>query len=139
MAVTSTPVFPQTIKNSFAKIVTADASTFKTLYTGGANGSRIDLLLVTSTDTTARDVQLVIQASGVDYILGTISIPINSGNTNAITHLSVFQNSIFPGLNVDAIGNRVLYLESGIILKAKTLTTVTAAKEVNFIVQGADF
>jgi hypothetical protein len=139
MAGTATPIFPQTVKTYAAQILPADASGVKALVTGGANGSKVESLNIASTDSTARDVQLVMTISSVVYVLGTISIPANAGNTNTIPSVDAFRSGQWPSLSYDASGNRILYVASGAVLGIKALTTVTAAKEIDAIACGGDF
>jgi hypothetical protein len=136
---TATPIFPQTIVTSVAKIAPADASNLKTLYTASANGSRIDSIIVTSTDTNSRDLQFIVTISGVDYILGTITIPANTGTNNSTPIKSVLENAQFAGLPSDVNGNHYTMLASGAVLKVKSLSTVTTAKEISIFAQGGNF
>lgn len=140
MAVTATPIFIQTVGSGFAQIAPADTTTLKTLYTAGTNGSRLDNILVTSTDTATRDLQFVITISAVDYVLGTVTAPINTGFTASVPVLSVFRHANFNvALSQDVNGNYSLNLPIGAVLKVKTLTTVTTAKVISIICQGGDF
>lgn len=136
---TATPVFPQTIQSVATKFVPADTTTLKTIFTPGANGSLINRIWITSTDTSARDFQLYVTISGTDYILGTLSIPANSGNTNAVPQVGVFESSQFPNMFLDNNGNKIMRLASGSVLKAKMLSSITSAKEVSVFIQGGDF
>ena len=139
MAGTSTPIYPQTLKNYVVQIANADASTLKTLVTGATNGTKIECINVTTTDTTARDVQLYITISAVDYLLGTVNIPANSGNTNALVSVNLLTALNFPSCAVDANGNRYVYVANGATLRVSSLTTVTSAKVINFVASGGDF
>ncbi len=139
MATVATPIFPQVIKTGVAQIAPADTTTLKTLLTADADGTRIDNIFVTSTDTSARDLQFVVTISAVDYIIGTLSIPANSGNTNALPIIGVFSHSQFIGLSNDVNGNKVLFLGTGAVLKVKSLTTLTAAKVISIIAQCGDY
>lgn len=140
MAVTNTPIFPQTISNfSAVQILPADTTTLKTLVTAGANGSKVENIIVNSTDTANKDLQLVVTKGGVDYPLATIQIPLNAGNTNAIIPVSLFQHAMLVGLNTDNNGNKYLYLGSGSVLKAKVTASVTAAKVISLFPQGGDY
>jgi hypothetical protein len=139
MAGTATPVFPQTIKNYVAQILPADASNVKTLVTGATNGTKIEAITVASTDTTARDVQLVLTISSVTYVLATVQIPITAGNTNSAPAVDVLRHTQWPGLSYDANGNKILYVANGAVLGIKSLTTVTAAKEIDALAIGGDF
>ena len=140
MAVTSTPIFPQVISAGFYQLVPADTTTLKTLFTAGANGSRIDNILVTSTDTGSKDLQFVITYSAVDYVVGTLSIPALSGFTAAVVPVLVFNHANFSSyLGVDANGNKMLFLPIGAVLKVKALSTVTVAKVISVNCQGGDF
>lgn len=140
MAGTATPIFQQSIKNGAVQIASSDASNLKTIVTPGTNGSKVENLLVTSTDSSARDLQLIVTKGGVDYILGTISVPANTGNTNGVTPINFFAHAnMLNYLNVDNNGNRFLFLENGSVLKAKTLTTVTSTRVLNLFAQYGDY
>lgn len=140
MAGTATPIFPQLISNfSAVQILPADTTTLKTIVTAGVNGSKVENILVQSTDTSAKDIQIVVSKGGTDFPLATISIPANSGNTNILMPISLFQHAMLIGLNTDAYGNKYLYLGSGSVLKAKALTTVTATKAISIFPQGGDY
>jgi hypothetical protein len=136
---TATPIFPQTVKNFVAQVLPADASGKKTLVTGATNGTKVEAIMVASTDTSARDLQLILTISSVDYVLTTVSIPLTAGFINSAPSIDILRNAQFPGLAYDANGNKVLYVASGAVLSVKTLTTVTAAKEVDVFGYGADF
>jgi hypothetical protein len=140
MSVTATPIFPQTITTGVAQIALADTTTLKTLYTAGANGSKIDNILVTSTDTASRDLQLVVTISAVDYIIGTFSVPANSGNTNSLVTLNALAHpQLVNALSVDNNGNRCLFLATGAVLKVKSLANVTSARVISLVAQGGNF
>lgn len=134
---TATPVFAQTIAVGNAKIVNADASTLKTILTAGTNGTLIDSIVVSSDDTSARDMQFWTTTGGVDYLLFTMSIPANSGFTSSVSILSVLDNTRTGSSTaplgwylLDSNGNKLFRLAAGEILKAKMLTSVTAAKTI---------
>lgn len=133
MAVTATPIFPQTIKNYTAQILPADTTTKKTLCTGATNGTRIDAINVASTDTSNRDLQFWLNNGSVDLLLCTVQAPLNAGNTNAVPSVDVLRSSQFPGLSYDANGNRILYVANGNVLKVACTGTVTAAKEIDIV------
>lgn len=137
---TATPIFPQTVKQGAVQILPADTTSLKTIYTAPANGSRVDNILITSTDTSSKDIQLVVTISSTDYVLGTIAVPANSGFTNSVVSLNMLAHSnLTSALNSDNNGNKYLFLASGSILKIKALTTVTAAKAINVVAQIGDF
>lgn len=146
MAGTATPIFPQTIKNYVAQILPADTTTLKTLVTGATNGTKVEMINIASTDTSARDVQFWLDVSGTTYLMTTLSIPANSGNTNALLPQGLLASLVatspylpFFQFPLDSNGNRYLYIASGSILKVKVLVAVTAAKEIDFVVQAGDF
>lgn len=136
---TPTPIFPQTIKTGVAQIAPADTTTLKTLVTAAANGTRIDNIFVTSTDTSSKDLQFVVTISSVDYVVGTLSIPANSGFTNSVPVVSVLAHSQFVAMNTDQNGNKNLYLASGAVLKVKSLTNVSTSKVISIIAQCGEY
>jgi len=139
MAGTATPIYPQLHTTPSVQILPADTTTLKTLLTAGANGSLINRIWVTSTDTAAKDLQFYVTISAVDYLIGTLSIPANSGNTNALPQVGVFESTQFPAMFIDNNGNKIMRLASGAVLKVKALTTVTSAKIINVVCQAGDF
>lgn len=139
MAGTSTPIFPQTVKNWVAQILPATASNKVTLVTGATNGSKVESINVASTDTTARDLQLILTISAVDYVIGTLSVLANTGFTNAVPSINIMNHSQLPIFSYDNNGNRYLYVANGAVLSVKSLTTVTTAKELDIFAFGGDF
>jgi hypothetical protein len=139
MAVTSTPIFPQLIQSPAVQILPADTTTLKTLITAGADGTIVNELLISSTDTSARDLAVYLTISAVDYLIGTISVPANAGFTNAVPSVGFFDSANLTFLQTDNNGHKFLMLGSGAVLKVKTLTTVTAAKIINVIAQSGNF
>lgn len=139
MAVTSTPVFPQTILSPVVQILPADTTSLKTIYTAGSNGGVVMAILVGSTDTSSKDIQFYLTIGGTDYLLSTLAIAANSGFTNSVPMISVFASTQFANMLVDVNGNKALYMTAAAVLKVKALTTVTAAKAINIIAQCGDF
>lgn len=139
MTVTATPIYPQTIKDYPIQILPADTTTLKTICAGATNGTKIESIIVTSTDTSARDVALYKTISAVDYLLGTVSIPITAGFTNAIPSIDLLNNPQIPGICVDAFGNKYILVASGTTLKIAALVTVTTAKAISITASGGDY
>jgi hypothetical protein len=131
---TATPIFPQTIVNSPTTINNASGTSAVTLYTAPAAGARIDKLILTSTDTSARDLQLAVSGN----LIGTVSVPIGAGNTSGVAAKDAFAdpNIVLP---VDAFGNKVLYLANGQTLQAIMPVAVTAAKAIVATPLGGSF
>jgi len=139
MAVTSTPIFPQAINLGIGTIANADGTAVKTVFTAGANGSKVEAITVSSTDTSNRDLLVYVTRGGTNYLLCTVNILANSGNANNVAPVDVFRASMVPGLSYDAFGNRCLYLKSGDTLTVSAGTTVTSAKTITIVAQGGDF
>ena len=129
------PVFFGTIKNAAVQIVNADGVTLKTLYTAPTNGGKVEAIAISSSDTVARDIQLVVTKGAVDYVIGTISIPITAGQVAATPAIDGLQASASPWVRSDENGNPFLLLENGSVLKVKTLVTVTTALALQFFAQ----
>lgn len=128
-------VFFQNAFSAEVQILPADTTVLKTVATLSAF-TRITQILVTSTDTAAKDIQLVATISGTDYILGTFAIPLRSGDTNAAPTVQLLKSSQWGDLNNDISNNKVLDLKSGAVLKVKAGTTVTAAKVISIVITG---
>ena len=139
MAVTNTPIYPQTITGNYIAWVPGDAQALRTLYTGNTNGSWVSSILLGSTDTTSRDFQISIVSGGTTVYIGTISCLLNSGFTNAVPSIQALRHAQIPGLLLDPQGNPGIYLASGAVLQANILTTITANKTITAYVQAGDF
>lgn len=140
MAKTPTPALPQSPKNSKVQILPADASGLKTVYTGGAEGSKISSIIATSSDTSARDVQIGITTGGTFFPLGTVSVPITAGQVTGTPAVNLLDPTVIKGLPLDNDGQPYIFLSSASdTLQVKALTTVTTAKEIDIIAFGADF
>jgi hypothetical protein len=139
MAVTATPIYPQAVNAKQQVIVNADGTTIKALYAAGSNGSRITNINVTNTDTGAYTLQLFVQISSTDYLLGSVSIPLSAGNTNAAPTINCLNNSQMPSLPRDAQGNPFIDLPASSTLRIATTGTVASTKTVTAVAFGVDF
>lgn len=133
MAVTTTPAYLQTAQDFQVQILPADTTANKTLVTAGTDGTKVLAIMVTSTDTSARDIQLKKTVGGTDYIIGTFSIPITAGFINSTPSVNLFNHTQMPYLPRDANGNPFIQLKTGTTLTVASLTTVTAAKLINVV------
>src|SRR5271166_5250101 len=150
MTVTSTPIFAQTpwtkaaaLQNgtnayTFAAAQSA-ATNLVSLVAGGTNGSLVEAINVTSSDTSARDLVLVLYNGTYNFPLMTISIPATAGFTNSIPVIDLFRNAQSAAFPIDVNGNRYLYIPSGSTLYVGTLTQITSAKQINVTAVGADY
>jgi hypothetical protein len=139
MAVTSTPIFPQTIQNWGVQILPADTTAKKTLVTGGTNGTKIESINVASDDTAAKNLILYLSDGTTDYLLTWVNIPATSGFTTSNPSVAVLQNTQLPSTDYDSNGNKVFFLKSGWIIKVAVSAAVTTAKTIHITASGADF
>lgn len=139
MAGTATPIYPQTINVGVAAIANADAQTYKTIATGGTNGTKIESLIVSSSDTSARDITVNLTRSAVNYQLAQISIPATAGYLDTVPSVDIMRSAFLPGTAYDSNGNKYLYLKSGDTLTINAPVTVTTAKTIQAVASGGDF
>jgi hypothetical protein len=133
MAGTSTPIFPQSVKNGKVQIANADAQSQKTVYTAAANGDKVTSLVAVSTDTSARDVQISITNGGTSYPIGTTSVPAGAGNASSTPSVNMINQVNIPGLAYDSDGNPYIHLVTGDTLTVSALTTVTSGKLITVV------
>lgn len=145
---TTTPnsiITPQTPKITPQNFVqgTDSAGTYKTLFTAGTDGSKITGIVASSTDGSATHVlTLVLTRSATDYIIGSYTIPINSGTSGSAVNVDLLNGgpaNLIVGLPVDNDGQKYLFLESGDTLRATFATALTSSTRINIITIGADF
>lgn len=139
MAVTNTPIFPQALNTGIVQILAADTQTYKTLFTAGVNGSKVEAIFMSSNDTSARDVTLNITRSASNFQISQINIPLTAGFLNSAPSVNIMGNSQVVGLPRDPNGNPYIYLKSGDTLTINAPVTLTAAKSITAIAMGGDF
>jgi hypothetical protein len=131
--------FTQTSKLSGVKILPADTTALKTLFTAGSNDAIVKAINVQSTDTAARVVQLWVNDGTTDFLIGSVNIPLRSGDNGTAATIDLLGGTLMPSLPYDANGKRVLLLPAGYILKVNSQATVTAAKEITFVCMAEDY
>lgn len=139
MAVSNLPIFPQALNLGVQTIVNADGTTPKTVFTAGANGSKVETIEISSTDTTNRDVQLFVTRSATNYLMATVQVKASAGNANNVPSTNILGSTQLPAIAADANGNPTLFLKSGDTLSIGTTTAVTAGKTITIITNGGDF
>lgn len=134
MAVTATPIFPQSIVNS--TVVIPGTTTTQTLITAGTNGTKVENISVSSTCASNVTINLYLTISATQYLLTQYNIPANSGNSTTIPAVSLLNNTQIS-LNYDNNGNKYYLLASGSSLQATATATFTG--NVTFASQGDAF
>ena len=129
----SVPTLPVGVKTNAVTIVNADASNLKTILTADGTFWDVIALSATSDDTSDRLLQLYVTISGTDYLIGTVNVPTLSGTTASAPAVNLLASANIAQAVYDALGNRILRLDTGIVLKVKSTTTVTSAKTVTIV------
>jgi hypothetical protein len=143
------PTLVRQPQNGKVQIANSDGQSQKAVYVAGANGSKIVGLISASTDTAAHDVQLSINVGGTNtagtvgggsnYPLGTIAVAAGAGNSSSVGSANLLSPVSLAGVPFDSDGNPYILLQSGDILVASSLVTVTAAKLITVSAIGGDF
>lgn len=131
MAGNNNPIFEAAPNVQGTQFAAADTTTKKTLYTAGANGSRVDAISVCSNDTSAVNLAFYVHDGSTDFYIGNVVVPIGSGYT---TVAKVDGLSALLGANLD-----YLPMKAGDLLKAACLVTMTALKTCDVVVLGGDY
>lgn len=143
--VTSTAIFPQSL---FSKVVqfssTSSTSVPTALISAQVNGCKIEQILISSTDTAARDLYFYVNAGSTNYQISNISIPITAGVADTVPTVSLFKatsgGSVMLPLSTDANGDPYLYLDPFTSLYAQPSPSgITASKTINILAMGGAF
>lgn len=136
-------IWPQTPNRGIVQFLqgTDVAGTYKTLYTGGANGSVCRAMSANTNDASAAHlvtVQLVNAA--VKYGGTAVNVPISSGFASGAPPVNLMSATNWPGLPVDGPGNPYFYLASASdTLQATFATALTASAVLNINAVCTDF
>ena len=125
------PIFELTPQCTGQTFVNADSTNLKTLFTSGAEGSRIDSIVVCSNDTAAMNLAFYIGDGAADYYIGNVVVPIGSGYTTVV--------KVDALLTLKPAFQNFLPLHHGYTLKANVVVAVTAAKTITVVVLAGDF
>lgn len=136
-------IAPQTPNIGATKFLqgTDSPGTYKTIYTGAANGSKCFALFATTNDDSAsHQLTIRITTGGNPYDATVYTFPVFGGPANLFnTSVNLMSSIVWPGLPTDVAGNSYIYLKSGDILGATFATALTATNQINFIAFCGDF
>jgi hypothetical protein len=132
---------PKAANNSAVTFVNADGTAYKTVFTAAADDSDLKALIVASNDTSAVNIEISVTRSAVDYVIGTVNVPIGAGMsaTGAQPAVDLLNSSSMPGLPLDSAGKRYLPLKTGDTVKVRPLAAVTSTKTVYVTALGQDY
>lgn len=128
MAANTIPIFPLAARFEVATISNSDTTSKKLLFTAGIDGSRINSIGVSSTDTAAATLMFYLSkdSGSTFYLLGTIAIP------------AAYQGLVQSGIPCFDSSKGIAIPASASIYVA-ALATVTADKTLNFSALGSDY
>ena len=138
MAQNVNPTFVKTPNWGATQITTGTGSSgVVTIYTGGANGSKIPALMAVSIGTTSVfDVQWGVSSGGTLFIHGTASVAVSAGSSDTVPTTNLMSNSNVP-LALDSDGNPYIFLpSSAYTVQAKspaTSSTWATGSAINLI------
>lgn len=136
MAKQGTVFQPKTFNHGKVTIVNADGSTEKAVFVGGADDSVLKSLVLCSNDTSDREIQLLLYDGTNSFVIGTVNVPLGAGTVAGTPPVDGLP---FVWLSLDSNGKKQLQVKNGFSLRAKALTTVTAAKAITIVAFGNDY
>lgn len=131
--------FTQDIANPIKRLNNANGTTPVTVYTASTNDAVLKSIIVTSTDTSAVNLQVFVDDGTTVGLLGTVRIPAASGTDGATASVDLLNSSLLPGLPMDMNGRRILPLQAGYILKVAPLVAITATKQVDIFCANEEY
>lgn len=130
MAANTNPAFPKGPRTEGVTIVNADGTAFEDCVVAGAEGTRIDQLIVTTDETVANVLQFAIKkGAGADMPIGEVDVPAGSGTAGTGSPTVNVLEAFGPWL--DSRG--CLFLGPTAVLRVRAKTAVAAAKTTNVI------
>jgi hypothetical protein len=130
MATTNT--FPKDRVGFATKFANADGTNIKVIFDNstGAKAVRLEMLTICSDDTSVRNIQFSRLISAVDYLIGTINIPVAAGTDGVVPRVTGLSSSTTGIGALDADGIYVCWVPAGQKLDAKMLVAVTTDKTI---------
>lgn len=138
MPKTYTCPFTQSVNAQVPQVfANADGNTVKTIFTAGADDSRVYSVLLNSTDSSDRTLQIYISDGTTNFELRRITVTANAGISVTVPIISALSGLDLP---FDSVGNRYLPVRRNFQLRANIIgTAVTAGQQIEVITIGEDF
>lgn len=130
MAANTNPIFELTPTAPGVQIANADGTTKKTVKAGTSNGSRLDAIYISTTDTSNDVLNWYMNDGTTDFYLGDTTIAAGAGYTT-VARVDVM-GTLAPVLGY-------LVIPSGYTLKVAANAAVTSGKQVDIVTQGGDY
>lgn len=109
----------------------ADTTTAKTLYTFPTDDANLILLSITSDDTSNQNIQFILDNGSIAAPVWLVPVPLGSGTSSGVNAVNALNSTNCPMALYDDTGlNRFIPGTATVILKAKSLATMTAAKTI---------
>lgn len=133
MATSTAMPVPQRIKNPALTILPADTTTWKDVYTASVDGALVKMLGATSTDTAGQNIELGIHDGTSVRAIGTVPVVANAGTNGTAASADLLDTDFVSQLMIDSNGKPLLQLQGTYKLQARSLVTVTAAKQIDIV------
>jgi hypothetical protein len=125
------PVYAVSPQNSVGSLSGSSLGTLgadtngQTIYTAGANGSRVYGLFLSTTSTAAVNIFLYIKNSAAICPIGQINVPLSSGNVASTPCVDGLAAANCPGLAYDGTGKPYVELAPNAVLKMSLVAAIT--------------
>lgn len=129
MPANTIPIFTKAARWASQRYTNADGKNLKTLFTAGPEGSRIENLVLSSSDTVAHDVFIWAVVGGVEVRLFHIDLPAHAGNNGSTVAQPGFNSATGAFLTQDVNGNRYIDLPPNTELRARMGASITNANQ----------
>ena len=139
MAYSNVPIFPQVIQNYGVQIANTDSTTKKLLCGAGTNGTKIEFIQASTTDTSNNTLQLYLYDGTTYHLVTTYTVTAGSGNSGTVAAFNILNSSQVPAFPYDSNGNKYIYLKNGWSLYVGVTVAVTSGKTLDIIAQGEDY
>lgn len=131
------PLFPGSVRS--IAVANVSLTTTQNVVQGGANGTILQALTISSNDTIDHSLNFSMNVGGVLAAFANVNIPANSGN-GIVSSVNLFANNGFAFLPNDPVGNKYLYLANvACSLVASSNSLNGAAKVVSVVGIAGDF
>lgn len=133
------PTFVKTPSRGLVLISTGTGTTVQTLYTGGANGSKVYGINIASGSTAAVSVRYQVSNGGNNYVINTQSVAASAGFDGSTPPINLLAPAIVPGLPLDSDGNPYLILASSADTVGISALTTLVSGSLYIVATAADF
>jgi hypothetical protein len=131
--------FTKAVRFKPTTFANADGTTPKQIFAPSNEGSRVNLMAISSTSGSQKTLLLQVNDGTSVSALGHITVPGGAGTNGSVAVVNGLNRGNLPWLQIDSDGNPFIDLNYGMNMEAKLLGALSGAEQLTIVVGGGNY